>query len=266
MDQIGTDPSVFSPFRTNPASQDFETSFNPFDISAIDDFILPRPLRLTTVEAVVQGAGGTAPQNQNLFTGNITAYRVEIYSSPTAAAAGLTGDVFSTIVPFQQAQVQTGYAAGDPRTGLVRIPISTPALAPGLYWLGVVPVMEFGAGFGQTGVMFQQDNPGSPGNFNGRNANPGGGFAFQNNLFIWVVDGRGINLGYRLTAAPPCPGSGPPACGPGDWNQDGVIDFNDVLAFLNDFTAQTPCSDVTGDGVTDFNDFLEFLNRFNAGC
>jgi hypothetical protein len=63
-----------------------------------------------------------------------------------------------------------------------------------------------------------------------------------------------------------CPGAGAGACGPGDWNEDGVIDFNDLLAFLNDYNALTPCSDVNGDGAVDFNDLLEFLNRYNAGC
>jgi poly(3-hydroxybutyrate) depolymerase len=63
-----------------------------------------------------------------------------------------------------------------------------------------------------------------------------------------------------------CPGAGPAACGPADWNEDGVVDFNDLLAFLNDYNASSPCSDVNQDGVTDFNDLLEYLNRYNAGC
>ncbi|MBM4108242.1 MAG: hypothetical protein FJ255_05445 [Phycisphaerae bacterium] len=65
---------------------------------------------------------------------------------------------------------------------------------------------------------------------------------------------------------PPCPGQGPGACSRADWNEDGVIDFNDLLGFLNDFNALDPCADLNGDGVVDFNDFLEFLNIYNAGC
>jgi hypothetical protein len=65
---------------------------------------------------------------------------------------------------------------------------------------------------------------------------------------------------------PPCPGSGPGACGPADWNEDGVVDFNDLLEYLNAFNAQNPCADLNGDAVIDFNDFLEYLNLFNAGC
>ncbi|MBM4109675.1 MAG: EF-hand domain-containing protein [Phycisphaerae bacterium] len=63
-----------------------------------------------------------------------------------------------------------------------------------------------------------------------------------------------------------CPGQGAGACSRADWNEDGVIDFNDFLAFLNDFNNLDDCADLNGDGSVDFNDFLEFLNIFNAGC
>jgi hypothetical protein len=53
---------------------------------------------------------------------------------------------------------------------------------------------------------------------------------------------------------------------PGDWDCDGVVDFNDLLAFLNDFNAQNPHADLTEDGVVDFNDLLAFLNLFNTPC
>jgi len=53
---------------------------------------------------------------------------------------------------------------------------------------------------------------------------------------------------------------------PGDWNFDGVIDFNDFLAFLNDYNAGVPRADLNGDGTIDFNDFLAFLNAFNEPC
>jgi hypothetical protein len=55
------------------------------------------------------------------------------------------------------------------------------------------------------------------------------------------------------------------AC-PGDWNGDGVIDFNDFLAYLNDYNVQDPRADINGDGVIDFNDLLAFLNLFNTPC
>ncbi|MBM4108323.1 MAG: hypothetical protein FJ255_05850 [Phycisphaerae bacterium] len=57
----------------------------------------------------------------------------------------------------------------------------------------------------------------------------------------------------------------PPACR-ADWTGDGVVDFNDLLGFLNDFNAAGEYADLNADGVVDFNDLLEFLNLSNAGC
>jgi hypothetical protein len=54
---------------------------------------------------------------------------------------------------------------------------------------------------------------------------------------------------------------GPPA----DMNRDGGVDFNDVLVYLNMFTAGDPRADLNRDGTIDFNDLLVFLNRYNWG-
>jgi hypothetical protein len=56
-----------------------------------------------------------------------------------------------------------------------------------------------------------------------------------------------------------------PTC-PGDWNGDGVIDFNDLLEYLNDYNAQNPRADLNADGIVDFNDLLEYLNLYNTSC
>lgn len=53
---------------------------------------------------------------------------------------------------------------------------------------------------------------------------------------------------------------------PADWNCDDVVDFNDFLAFLNDYNASDPRADLNGDSIVDFNDFLEFLNLYNTPC
>ncbi|MBM4108310.1 MAG: DNRLRE domain-containing protein [Phycisphaerae bacterium] len=54
----------------------------------------------------------------------------------------------------------------------------------------------------------------------------------------------------------------------GDWNADGTVDFNDFLAFLNDYNASARRADLNGDadGTVDFNDFLAFLNDYNASA
>ena len=51
---------------------------------------------------------------------------------------------------------------------------------------------------------------------------------------------------------------------PPDWNGDTVLDSQDFIAFLNDFTAGN--ADYDGDTTTDSQDFIAFLNDFVAGC
>jgi hypothetical protein len=51
-----------------------------------------------------------------------------------------------------------------------------------------------------------------------------------------------------------------------DLTGDGVLDFFDISAFLNAYTAMDPVADFTGDGVFDFFDVSAFLSAFNAGC
>jgi len=51
-----------------------------------------------------------------------------------------------------------------------------------------------------------------------------------------------------------------------DLTGDGVLDFFDVSAFLNAYTAMDSLADFTGDGVYDFFDVSVFLNAYNAGC
>ena len=56
-----------------------------------------------------------------------------------------------------------------------------------------------------------------------------------------------------------------PAC-PGDFNGDGSVNTQDVLAFLNAWTSDDPSSDCTGDGNINTQDVLCFLNAWTAGC
>ena len=54
-------------------------------------------------------------------------------------------------------------------------------------------------------------------------------------------------------------------CAP-DLNDDGVLNFFDVSAFLALFNAQDPAADINGDGQFNFFDVSEFLALFDAGC
>ncbi|RMH14725.1 MAG: hypothetical protein D6695_00385 [Planctomycetota bacterium] len=51
-----------------------------------------------------------------------------------------------------------------------------------------------------------------------------------------------------------------------DWNDDGELNFFDVVGFLDAFSAQDPAADLTGDGVFDFFDAVAFLGLFASGC
>jgi hypothetical protein len=53
---------------------------------------------------------------------------------------------------------------------------------------------------------------------------------------------------------------------PADRNLDRTVDFNDLLAYLNEYNEGLPRADLNGDGVIDFNDFLAFLNYYNGPC
>ncbi|MCB1246270.1 MAG: hypothetical protein KDB69_03275 [Acidimicrobiia bacterium] len=51
-----------------------------------------------------------------------------------------------------------------------------------------------------------------------------------------------------------------------DFNNDGFVDFFDVVAFLAVFNDGTPEADLNNDGVIDFFDVVAFLNEFTIGC
>lgn len=54
---------------------------------------------------------------------------------------------------------------------------------------------------------------------------------------------------------------------PGDRTGDGVLDFSDVLDFLEDFASADGSADLAPPvGVLDFSDVLEFLARFGSPC
>mgnify|MGYP000635348853 CR=1 FL=1 len=60
-----------------------------------------------------------------------------------------------------------------------------------------------------------------------------------------------------VNSAPPCPA---------DLTGDGMLNFFDVSAFLQAFSASDPIADFTGDGMFNFFDVSAFLQAFAAGC
>lgn len=51
-----------------------------------------------------------------------------------------------------------------------------------------------------------------------------------------------------------------------DYNDDGVLDFFDVSAFLNAYLSNDPIADLDANGVFDFFDVSAFLSLYAAGC
>lgn len=75
-------------------------------------------------------------------------------------------------------------------------------------------------------------------------------------------DHRPVVVDFILTAAPPLGCPNPP-----DVVQDGILNFFDVLGYLDQFNAGDPAADLAAPvGTLNFFDFLEFIALFNAGC
>lgn len=190
MDQIGTNT-----FQGLNASQDFETANDAFDIGVIDNFTtVVGGNQLTKVQAFLGLYGGTSTgRNFN----NITSYRVEIYSSDSAAASNLTGDVASVAVGPGSVTRNDLSATSS----IVTIPVSISLLANTSYFIGVIPVMDFANGQGQTGVRTTNNGVGTPADKNARQVNPGNGFGFGGNQLI-LVAGQQADAGYKIEAVP----------------------------------------------------------------
>jgi hypothetical protein len=71
----------------------------------------------------------------------------------------------------------------------------------------------------------------------------------------WYVDD--IRLGDEFTPPDDCVA---------DFNGDGAVNTQDVLAFLNAWNAGDPSADINGDGTINTQDVLAYLNLWNIGC
>ena len=82
-----------------------------------------------------------------------------------------------------------------------------------------------------------------------------------------LVDSTGTELGtLTVTGSAMIVATGTiPSCS-ADLNNDGLLNFFDVSAFLGAFTTMDPSADFTGDGLFNFFDVSAFLGAFSAGC
>ena len=82
-----------------------------------------------------------------------------------------------------------------------------------------------------------------------------------------AVDGKSLVVGARQSSPVGAVYvfEAPSTCVP-DWNEDGTVNSQDFLAYLNDWVIDEPEADLTEDGNVDTRDFLVFMNLWVAGC
>jgi hypothetical protein len=93
----------------------------------------------------------------------------------------------------------------------------------------------------------------------------GGTFELSGTIGQWDAGRRLAQGNLTLAGGFWAPGIVTPDCY-GDVNDDGVVDFDDFLAFFNEFDNEGFGSDVNLDGVVNFDDFLAFFNAFDVMC
>ena len=84
----------------------------------------------------------------------------------------------------------------------------------------------------------------------------------------WIIDDAGAPGGQAKSAVVRVTrfcGNGQCLC-PADFNRDGTIDTQDVLTFLNAWSAGSLEADMNRDGVVNTIDVMSFLNSWSAGC
>ena len=189
MDQIGPNPSYVQG-QSADVSQIFEPAYASSDVAVIDNFSITGGAKtLTEVDAAVMGF--------NLFAvgdfAKVTAWNVEFYSSPSAAAKNLTGDVGAFSIAPGAIKLTTPFGT-DATSALAAIPIHL-TLGNGTYFVAVTPVMNYGAG-SEIGV-YESLYGGTPSDSDAMQVNPGGGMGFASNQSALDADAA-----YRILGVP----------------------------------------------------------------
>ena len=256
MDQIGDDDGS-GVGGTTMACQYFEDAYAQYSIAVCDNFDTAGTAAVSSVEGVVSGWNGWVDPS------GITAYEVNLYSSPDAAGASLTGDVGSQMVDAADAEI-SGTWAGEGYLIKCNVSLNT---AAGTNWVSMIPDMDFGTS-GQSGTVASTSGPGD----DCVQANPLGGFGFG----PWQYTGN--DAAYRVSGegAPtdPCDDPLPELC-PTDVNGDGAVNVTDLLTVIGDwgnagdgtFRPAGDCAPLpNGDCVTNVADVLAVISGWGGVC
>ena len=188
LDQIGPNSSYVQGGNAY-TDQIFGAPYNKDNVAVVDNFSIASPnTTLAEVDAAVLGFGGFAAGDYK----NITAVHVEIYSSLTAAAGSLTGDVYDDSVDPSAITLTAPYGS-DKFSAMAQLSINV-TLGVGTYYIAVIPALNFNSTGAEIGVYAST----YAGDSNAYQVNPGGGFGFTNN-----TNPLGVNAAYRILATTP---------------------------------------------------------------
>ncbi|MDF1808786.1 MAG: GC-type dockerin domain-anchored protein [Phycisphaerales bacterium] len=101
---------------------------------------------------------------------------------------------------------------------------------------------------------------------NGGAVHPSDGeYTIKGTIGLFAPGQMGNSTGYSISGGF-LPGTESTSNCLADLNNDGVLNFFDVSAYLTGFIEMDPGSDFTGDGVFNFFDVSAFLAAFSQGC
>ena len=192
LNQIGDVSAYDFGAAPGPTLSQMFADFPDYDCTVLEDFtVSSTELRITQVSALFRAQAGF------ISFQNIQGYYLNFFSSPELAATSLTGDVASVVIsPGSGAAVtQIIDNAGPYEYGLVSFSVNIPLPSAGNYWVGVSPKSSvttdqfFLLNSGATGAL-------TPGNANGKWANPGLGFGEG------ALVAKNLNYAYAVTAVP----------------------------------------------------------------
>jgi hypothetical protein len=173
LNQIGDVNAYLFDALPGPTPSQIFTDFPSYDCTVLEDFTLTgTELRITQVSVLFRAQGGF------ISFQDIQGYYLNFFSDPGLAATTLTGNVASfEITPGAGATVtQVIDGSGTYEYGLVSLNVDIAMPSAGNYWVGVSPKAPVSSGQflvmsnGATGTSV------TPGNANGRLANPADGF------------------------------------------------------------------------------------------
>ena len=193
LDQIGEVNAYVFAAPPGPSPSQIFTDFPSYDCMVLEDFtVSTTELTLTQVSALFRAQGGFGSFQA------VQGYSLNIFSAANLAATSLSGDVASLMMVAGSGAAVTRIVdgGGGGEYGLVSLDVTIALPSAGTYWVGMSPMSTLAA----TGQFFLMNSGATgvvtPGNANGKLANPGLG------LGSGALSSPNLNYAYSVTAVP----------------------------------------------------------------